>query len=167
MDDDVLDLTQMVSDDEPAPPPTLASSLDDDWGFKSEPELEPQRSSIPSFDDDLDALMEAAPPPPSPPPPPLPPPRPSRPMMEDGGLMSASPASQAIGAFSELTQRLPPQPGVYGQMPVHSTGPTVEDVVKTLLRPLLREWLDDNLPLIVERLVKSEIEKLVRRARDF
>ena len=32
------------------------------------------------------------------------------------------------------------------------------------LRPLLKEWLDDNLPPMVERLVRAEIERVVGRA---
>ncbi|MEC9343490.1 MAG: DUF2497 domain-containing protein [Pseudomonadota bacterium] len=34
--------------------------------------------------------------------------------------------------------------------------------VEALLRPMLREWLDDNLPKLVERLVRDEIERLAR-----
>ncbi len=33
-----------------------------------------------------------------------------------------------------------------------------------LIRPMLREWLDENLPPLVERLVQKEIRHLVRRA---
>ena len=44
-------------------------------------------------------------------------------------------------------------------------GRTVEELVSELLRPMLKAWLDDNLPAIVERLVRAEIER-VSRARD-
>ena len=37
---------------------------------------------------------------------------------------------------------------------------TLEDIVKELLRPMLKEWLDENLPGTVERIVKSEIRRL-------
>jgi uncharacterized protein len=47
---------------------------------------------------------------------------------------------------------------------VYSGGPTLEDVVRAELRPLLKEWLDTNLPPIVERLVRIEIERVVGRA---
>ena len=46
---------------------------------------------------------------------------------------------------------------------VHSGGPTIEDVVRTELRPLLKEWLDAYLPGMVERLVRAEIERVVGR----
>ncbi|MGN7125757.1 PopZ family protein [Methylorubrum thiocyanatum] len=39
---------------------------------------------------------------------------------------------------------------------------TLEDLVKEMLRPMLKSWLDDNLPHMVERLVRSEIERVTR-----
>jgi cell pole-organizing protein PopZ len=47
---------------------------------------------------------------------------------------------------------------------VHRDGPTIEDIVREELRPLLKQWLDANLPELVERLVRNEIERVVRRA---
>jgi hypothetical protein len=44
-----------------------------------------------------------------------------------------------------------------------STGPTIEDVVREEIRPLLKEWLDQHLPPMVERLVRAEIERVVGR----
>ncbi|HVA92721.1 MAG TPA: DUF2497 domain-containing protein, partial [Chloroflexota bacterium] len=43
-------------------------------------------------------------------------------------------------------------------------GPSIEDLVRQALRPLLKEWLDAHLPGLVERLVRSEIERVVGRA---
>jgi cell pole-organizing protein PopZ len=43
-------------------------------------------------------------------------------------------------------------------------GPSIEDVVREELRPLLKDWLDQHLPGIVERLVRAEIERVVGRA---
>jgi cell pole-organizing protein PopZ len=40
--------------------------------------------------------------------------------------------------------------------------PTVEELVKDMLRPMLKSWLDDNLPSMVERIVRTEIERLSR-----
>lgn len=39
---------------------------------------------------------------------------------------------------------------------------TLEDLVKDMLRPMLKAWLDDNLPSTVERLVRAEIERVAR-----
>ncbi|WP_432643861.1 PopZ family protein [Pannonibacter phragmitetus] len=40
---------------------------------------------------------------------------------------------------------------------------TLEDLVKEMLRPMLKSWLDQNLPVMVERLVRQEIERVVRK----
>jgi uncharacterized protein len=67
-----------------------------------------------------------------------------------------SPATTAVvdAAFHALAQTAPPR-----------GGRTVEELVSELLRPMLKTWLDDNLPAIVERLVRAEIER-VSRARE-
>ena len=39
---------------------------------------------------------------------------------------------------------------------------TLDDLVKDMLRPMLKSWLDDNLPGLVERLVRAEIERVSR-----
>jgi cell pole-organizing protein PopZ len=38
-------------------------------------------------------------------------------------------------------------------------GQSLEDLVREMLRPILKSWIDDNLPAIVERLVRAEIEQ--------
>jgi cell pole-organizing protein PopZ len=40
---------------------------------------------------------------------------------------------------------------------------TLEDLVREMLKPMLKAWLDANLPDMVERLVRAEIERLSRR----
>lgn len=47
---------------------------------------------------------------------------------------------------------------------VYTGGPTIEDMVRAELRPLLKQWLDANLPGMVERLVRVEIERVLGRA---
>jgi cell pole-organizing protein PopZ len=42
---------------------------------------------------------------------------------------------------------------------------TLDDLVQEMLRPMLKSWLDDNLPTIVERLVRAEIERVSRGPR--
>lgn len=46
----------------------------------------------------------------------------------------------------------------------NANGVTLEDIVKELLRPMLKNWLDDNLPDIIERLVSQELERLAQKA---
>ena len=41
----------------------------------------------------------------------------------------------------------------------------VENLTREMLRPMLKTWLDDNLPVMVERLVRAEIERVARGGR--
>jgi len=50
------------------------------------------------------------------------------------------------------------------QVAVYRGGPTIEDLVREEIRPVLKQWLDANLPPLVERLVRAEIERVVGRA---
>lgn len=45
---------------------------------------------------------------------------------------------------------------------LNSNARTLEDLVQDMLRPMLKSWLDDNLPVMVERLVRAEIERVAR-----
>jgi cell pole-organizing protein PopZ len=42
---------------------------------------------------------------------------------------------------------------------------TLEDIVREMLKPMLKSWLDDNLPPLVERLVAAEIQRVARGQR--
>ncbi len=50
------------------------------------------------------------------------------------------------------------------ELSVGAAGITLESMVRGMLRPLLKEWLDRNLPYLIERLVKREIDLMVNRA---
>ena len=68
----------------------------------------------------------------------------------EAGLLSPK-ATAAIGsAFNTLTET------------VKKHEPTLEDVVRETLRPMLTSWLDENLPRVVERMVQAEIERVTR-----
>lgn len=43
---------------------------------------------------------------------------------------------------------------------------TLEDMARDLMRPLIKTWLDENLPRVIDKVVTRELEKLARRARD-
>ena len=85
----------------------------------------------------------------------------------DSSLVGSGVAGAAASAFARLNQAVqdsvpPPvaqDPGPF----VGGSGKTVEDLVKEMLRPMLKEWLDRNLPPIVERYVEREIVRLTRR----
>lgn len=42
---------------------------------------------------------------------------------------------------------------------------SLDEIAEEMLRPMLQEWLDDNLPTLVERLVREEIERVARGPR--
>ena len=71
----------------------------------------------------------------------------------DDALLSQTVAESAASHFGSLAQTV--------FMP--GEGRTLEDVVKDLLRPLLKEWLDTHLSAIVEAKVQSEVERISRR----
>ncbi len=71
-------------------------------------------------------------------------------------------AAQALAALQEAA-RPPPAPPAEMRL-LRSGGPTIEDLVRDELRGQLKLWLDANLPPMVERLVRQEIERLVRPA---
>lgn len=75
------------------------------------------------------------------------------PTAEDRILSQA--ADAAIGASFNVLSRT-----VVAQNP-H----TIEDLVRDMLRPMLQSWLDENLPRIVERQVRAEIERVSRGER--
>jgi uncharacterized protein len=77
-------------------------------------------------------------------------------------LMSASTASVAGGAFAKLSQAL--QRTTEEESVADGSRRTLEQFIEDIARPMLKEWLDENLPAIVERLVQKEIQKISRRA---
>jgi hypothetical protein len=73
-------------------------------------------------------------------------------------LVAPEAAAAAAVSVSSLVRTLTDR-----AVQVCSGGPTVEDIVREELRPLLKSWLDANLPALVERLVRAEIERVVGR----
>lgn len=78
---------------------------------------------------------------------------------EPMSLVSDDTAHTATSIFSKLAST---QGDAMGRLPVGVN--SLDDIVKELLRPMLREWLDSNLPPLVERLVERELQKIARRA---
>ena len=137
--DDVLELTEDdLVEDEPEEEPEPA--------FEPEPEIEmrdvePEEEPEPVFEPEPEyspSTREAIP----------------------SDILSSSAQSAAMGSMAKLVNK----------MPINSSrsydGVTLEDIVREMLHPMLREWMDDNLPPMVERIVQKEIEKMARRAFD-
>lgn len=156
-DDEILELTEILAEDEPADDldgDGLLSPDDiDDLEF-SQPELEPE------LDMEMAMAMEEMPEPeveatPEPEP---------APMVEDfvmdvpdlaisDSLISEQVGDQVNQNFHLLANTLLAQNGA---------GPTVEGMVMALMRPMLKSWLDENLPVMVEKIVREEIERVAR-----
>lgn len=66
-------------------------------------------------------------------------------------IMSTATMSAVESAFNSLANTV-----------LSNNARTLEDLVKEMLRPMLKSWLDDNLPTLVERIVRQEIERVSR-----
>jgi len=71
--------------------------------------------------------------------------------MPDRSLLSNATAAAVDNAFNSLAHTV-----------LGNNARTLEDLVKEMLRPMLKSWLDDNLPGLVERIVRAEIERVSR-----
>jgi cell pole-organizing protein PopZ len=134
IEDDVLDLAEVAT-----PVSQRGRSLDldhDDIGYRDEPDI------------DFDSLAVAEPPR-------APAPRNPEPAFEAEPprerLISTSTDTNVTSSFNMLAHTVLTQ-----------NARTLEDLVKDMLRPMLKGWLDENLPGLVERLVRAEIERVTR-----
>ncbi len=78
------------------------------------------------------------------------------PALAGPGMLSAEAEIAAGNAFNKLAHKLLNRPGA---------DRSIEDMTRELLRGMLKQWLDANLPGLVERLVREEIERVARRNR--
>ena len=79
------------------------------------------------------------------------------PVTENAGLLSSDAAAasrERLASLSALRQR--------SEMPADSGA--LEAVVREMLRPMLKEWLDEHLPGIVEQLVSREVARITGRS---
>jgi len=75
-------------------------------------------------------------------------------------LVSGMTNQTSTDVLSELARAIPDRRDI-------SVGPkdvTLEGMIREMLRPMLKEWLDSNLPYLIERLVKKEIDHMINRA---
>jgi cell pole-organizing protein PopZ len=75
-------------------------------------------------------------------------------IIDDPALMSPAATAAVSAAFNSLASTI-----------LSKDARTLEDLVREMIKPMLRAWLDDNLPSLVERLVRSEIERVSRSGR--
>ncbi|WP_038367417.1 DUF2497 domain-containing protein [Bosea sp. UNC402CLCol] len=148
IDDDVLDLgteAAFVAPPavEPPPAPTAPAEAEADVDFRETEESEPPAP-----------VATVAPVEPTPAPVAAPQPEPAPRPVDMASLLSDQASSAVTSAFGQLANTV-----------LSSNARTLEDLVKDMLKPMLKTWLDDNLPLMVERLVRAEIERVARGGR--
>ena len=109
---------------------------------------------------------------PAPPPPPAPEPPPARvpladvlqltPEMVTTEIISAPTVTAATDILADLARAILDRRDI--AVDEAGRNMTLEGMVREMLKPLLREWLDRNLPYLIERLVKKEIDTMINRA---
>jgi len=83
---------------------------------------------------------------------------------DDSEYVSAPTAAAATASLAAVTKAA--MANRQGDAVAIGGGRTLEELVRQSLAPELKGWLDDNLPDLVERIVREEIRKMVRRAED-
>lgn len=146
--DDVLLLTDLVEEppETTAPPPTPLPQRIDPVDASEMPQ-----PMVPSFSPEAPVASVT--------PVEAPMKQPSDTLVESG---AAGVASSAFDRLSQAVQDSVPTPAAHDAGPAVG-GRNLEDIVKEMLRPMLKEWLDKNLPPLVERYVEREIVRLTRR----
>lgn len=163
-EDNVLELTEMVADDgsvvslnAPLEEPAAEEAADDgdlgddippvpDDGVAAE-EDEDSELTMEDADDKIEFSPEELI---------------GQPKAVEEGLMSAAAAGATAAAFAALARSSQSRDGGLSL----GVGRTLEDLVQEMIRPMIKEWLDKNLPPMAERLVRKELERLSRRAED-
>lgn len=149
MEDDILDLAEVAEPVVRKPEPIPFDMPEIDFRMP-EPEPEPE----PTVDFEPEPMFEPEPVfTPEPPPPPRPAERIRAAVEEEvtERLVSSGTVDSVGQSFQLLAHTV-----------LSNNARTLEDIVKEMLRPMLKGWLDENLPQMVERLVRVEIERVAR-----
>lgn len=165
MDDVAKSIEESVPDD-------VSQVVPDDIAFINDDDIEDQSQNtddeeslagmgiddLPADEPSTASMMEAAAPTQAPAPEPEPEsPLPDKDLSSDIADSLLEPTAQAATshAFTQLDNLIMSQ----------KQGQTIEDLIREMLRPMLKSWLDENLPGVVEQLVQREIERVSRGKR--
>lgn len=138
---DVLELTQVAAEDPPAKPEPerRAAAAERPRVVKPEPAPAPRPAPQPARNEpDLQMVDKD----------------------DRDGLVSGQTQSAISQAFGMLSRERGDR-----DLPVSAgEARTLEDIVAAMMRPMLKDWLEENLPDIVERVVREEVERASRGA---
>jgi hypothetical protein len=167
MEEIIASISRIIAEDNGMPQPTrngpgltsgvleLTEAIEADGSVRklegaASPGVEPAKEPAPARTEppasDLDASVEA------------------KPDQPPENILSAETSEAAAAAFGRLAT-MPRERRAESELSIGAGSRTLEEIVRDALRPLLRAWLDDHLPEIVERLVREEIQRVVREAR--
>lgn len=79
---------------------------------------------------------------------------------QEESLLARPVQAASTSSLSELARVVARERGIG----LGNGGVTLEDLVREILKNLIKDWLDQNLPYMIERIVKKEIERMVNRA---
>nr|WP_321441209.1 DUF2497 domain-containing protein [uncultured Hyphomonas sp.] len=133
----------------PEPAQSFESLLSASRAAEAEPEPAPRPVPEP-----VAVAPAPAQPKPAPAPAPVEKPMSASPAYDNASLTDESTANAAAGALGKLISKMD-----------LGTDNTLEGLVRELLRPMIKEWLDANLATIVEQKVEAEVERISRMAR--
>ena len=171
MEDILHSIRRIIANEPEAAGDLPALELDDEPLELTEVVAEPEEPFIPAraeIPEPVMSMPEPTPPPapvvaaPAPPPPP-PPPVVVSPVVEkirEDSLLTGAVAEASAHALKNLVDSIP-KPKI--DSPALRSGSTLEDLVVESLRPELSQWLNHNLPILVQSLVEKEIRKLLPR----
>ncbi len=142
----------------PEPEPEAAPEPEPEAAPEPEPEIEPE----PEPEPEPAPTPEPAPPPPPPMPAPMEDVLQLTPEMVTSNIISGPTISASTDVLAELARAILNRRDV--AIDEAGQNMTLEGMVREMLKPLLREWLDRNLPYLIERLVKKEIDLMINRA---
>jgi cell pole-organizing protein PopZ len=146
MEEILASIRRILNEDDPAAQPDEPAADEDDVLVLDRSMMvaqpEPEAAEAPPAPAPRPTVMEAPTPPPN--------------DMDD--LVAPSTAAAAASSLGNLARSLSSASARPTQ--VWAGGPTLEDIVRSELRPLLKDWLDTNLPPMVERMVKAEIARV-------
>lgn len=167
MEEILASIRKIISDDAPQPPAAtngaatddvieLTQVVEEDGSVNEIAMSEPAPQQMPV----AEPVAASAPPPVMPTPAPLPP---ADPLVSEPAATAAGSALSALANTVEIDR--------WSSIQTTSTAlgngsRTLEDMVIELMRPLLKQWLDQNLPATVDRLVQKEIERIARRGKE-